>query len=220
MFVYAIVNQENQKVYIGKTVSRNLKAYLRHKVWSSLGRRYKGRSHLFAAMQKHPSHAWSIHPLISCLTTDWQLCLWEKALIYAFSSNNPEIGYNVSSGGEGFTGQLREVRVRNGQRLGRWAVESGHLARISRLGTLSQPHEAKVKGGRIGILKMTKEQRVRGGKMTVSRHFSRMVNTLAPYRHKFNRDDSIKGAREGGVIARCKRWNINRSKPCVCGRHL
>ena len=101
MFVYAIVNRENQKVYIGRTVKKSLRAYLRHKVWSALTKRYNGRSYLFNAMQKYPSHVWSIHPLISCLTTEWQLDLWEKAMIYAFDSTNPNIGYNICKGGAG-----------------------------------------------------------------------------------------------------------------------
>jgi hypothetical protein len=101
MFVYAIVNRENQKVYIGKTTAFDLKVYLRQKVWSALSGRYKGRSHLFAAMRKYHSDVWSIQPIISCLTTDWQLCLWERALIYAFGSTNPEVGYNICLGGEG-----------------------------------------------------------------------------------------------------------------------
>ena len=113
MFVYAIINRESRKVYIGKTITLDLKAYLRHKVWSALTGRYKGRSHLFAAMRKHSSDAWSIHSLISCLTTEWQLNLWEKALIYAFDSTNPKVGYNLCQGGEGHTGYLSlETRTR------------------------------------------------------------------------------------------------------------
>src|SRR5208337_1398361 len=98
MFVYIIINRENGKFYIGKTIKSNLKAYLRQKIWSALTGRYNGRSHLFNAMQKYNSSSWSIHPIISCLTTNWQLCLWEKALIYAFDSTNPERGYNICKG--------------------------------------------------------------------------------------------------------------------------
>ena len=54
-------------------------------------------------MRRHPKGTWDIHPLISCLTTEWQLNLWEKALIYAFDSTNPKVGYNICVGGEGVT---------------------------------------------------------------------------------------------------------------------
>ena len=103
MFLYIITNRENGKIYIGKTTKSDLKAYLRHKIWSALSDRYNGRSHLFNAMKKYVSSVWSIHPLISCLTTNWQLCLWEKAFICVFDSTNPDIGYNICRGGEGRT---------------------------------------------------------------------------------------------------------------------
>jgi hypothetical protein len=112
-----IVNGENGKVYIGKTTRRDLKSYLHHKIWSALSRRYKGRSYLFTAMQKHSSDVWAIYPLISCLTTEWQLNLWEKALIHAFGSTDPGRGYNICRGGEGSIG--RPVTLETRQRLSR-----------------------------------------------------------------------------------------------------
>jgi hypothetical protein len=101
MFVYVITNTESNKFYIGKTTKLELYPYLKRK----LAEASRGRqSHLFNAMRKYPKRTWDIHPLISCLTTNWQLCLWEKALIYAFDSTNPDKGYNICRGGEGFSG--------------------------------------------------------------------------------------------------------------------
>ena len=102
MFIYIITNSESKKVYIGKTTKPDLYAYLKTKFRQAA--RHKGGSHLFNAMRKYPKHAWDIQPLISCLETEWQLSLWEKALICALDSTNPEFGYNICRGGEGFTG--------------------------------------------------------------------------------------------------------------------
>jgi len=104
MFIYIITNTENGKIYIGKTTNPTLYTYLKRK----LGEAQRGRqSHLFKAMRKYPKEVWDIHSLISCLTTNWQLNLWEKALIWAFNSCNPEIGYNICEGGEGVTSEDR-----------------------------------------------------------------------------------------------------------------
>lgn len=88
MFVYLIVNRQNDKIYTGKTVTRNLGAYLRGKIRDA-GGRYNGRSHLFRAMVKYPSYVWEIFPLISSLKTDEELCFWERVLIAEYDSQNP-----------------------------------------------------------------------------------------------------------------------------------
>jgi len=116
MFVYVITNSETKKIYIGKTVTSNLDLYLKRKIRDALKGTYRGRSYLFNAMANYPSRVWSIRPLISCLTTNYQLCLWEKALIYAFDSRNPEIGYNISLGGDGCNvPHSPEARIKIGQ---------------------------------------------------------------------------------------------------------
>jgi hypothetical protein len=102
MFIYIIVNQENGKIYIGKTTTSDLSAYLKRKFYDS--RNYKGSSYLFNAMNKYPPYVWAIYPLISTLTTDEDLCFWERVLIAQYDSQNPNIGYNICRGGEGHTG--------------------------------------------------------------------------------------------------------------------
>jgi len=171
VFVYAIINSKNGKVYIGKTTRRDLKSYLHHKIWSALSHRYKGRSYLFAAMQKHLSSVWSIHPLISCLTTEWQLTLWEKALIYAFGSTDPGKGYNICHGGEGGVG--RPVTLETRQRLSgaskqRWSnptekMQAQRKALIKRnLSPVSLEIKQKIGNSHIG-LRRSKESRAKQG---------------------------------------------------------
>lgn len=100
MFVYAIVNSQNLKLYIGKTIRSDLDKYLREKVWCAQTEKYRGRSRLFAAMQKYPSTVWSIHPLFQG-QTDVEICAHEKLLVKATASQNPVVGYNIRDGGVG-----------------------------------------------------------------------------------------------------------------------
>jgi hypothetical protein len=39
------------------------------------------------------------------------------------------------------------------------------------------------------------------------------------YGNTLTLEGSARGGLVGGPIGMCKRWNINRNKPCVCGRH-
>lgn len=89
--------------------------------------------------------------------------------------------------------QPREVRVKSGRRLGLENVKTGRLRAISRLGGLSVPLEVRSKLGKATSLKLTHEQRSRGG---------------------------CNVSREDRVAMHCKRWNINRGKPCICGKHI
>ena len=230
MFIYLIVNHDIGKYYAGQHKGNNLKKYLQQK-FNHAQRGISGQSYLYNSMRAHPdSKVWPIHALRSDIQTKEELNETERDFIKFLRSQDPEYGYNICRGGEGFTGphteetrkrishivknawktpekrknmqcngnhQSREVRVRNGQKLGKWGVETGHLLKISSLGSLAQPREDKVRAGKIGIqrglLKRTKEQMTLDGK---------------------------KGGLLGGKISCCKRWNIDRGKPCVCGKHL
>jgi hypothetical protein len=109
MFVYIIVNHVANKIYIGKTITENLQKYLREKLHDARTDQYQGRSHLFRAMKKYQGpEDWSIYPLISTLTTNEDLCFYERVLIAQYDSQNPDVGYNICRGGEGFTGTKSE----------------------------------------------------------------------------------------------------------------
>lgn len=102
MFVYVIVNSETQKIYVGQHKGANLRQYLQQKQ-SEARRNISLRSHLYAAMRKH-SDGWSIHPLISNVATRAELDELEKHFIAVLNTRNPEVGYNICRGGEGYTG--------------------------------------------------------------------------------------------------------------------
>ena len=104
MFIYLIVNHETGKYYVGQHKGKNLKKYLQQK-FSHAQKGISERSHLFASMRRHPDPSlWSIHTLRSDIQTRGELDETEQDFIKFLRSQNPEYGYNICRGGEGFTG--------------------------------------------------------------------------------------------------------------------
>jgi hypothetical protein len=108
MFVYIIVNDIDGKIYIGKTKTSDLQKYLQSKFWDAAHQRV-GKSYLFNAIRKHGPEHFHIYPLISTLTTNEDLCFYERVLIADYDAQNPDVGYNICRGGEGFTGSHSAV---------------------------------------------------------------------------------------------------------------
>src|SRR5271157_3751682 len=102
MFIYLIVNRETGKYYVGQHKGADLRRYLQKKL--SQARYYKGSSHLYNSMKKHLPHLWSIHALRSDIQTREELDQTERDFIKFLKSQDPEYGYNICRGGEGFTG--------------------------------------------------------------------------------------------------------------------
>lgn len=107
MFIYIIVNHVTGKYYIGQHKGNNLKKYLQTKL-SHAKHKKIGSSHLFNSMRKHPKTVWSIHALLSGVRTRPELDAAERDFITFLKSQNPEYGYNICRGGEGFTGTHTE----------------------------------------------------------------------------------------------------------------
>lgn len=100
MFIYLITNSVTDKYYVGKTTSSDLPKYLLRKTNDALS----GHSfcpHLYNAIRKYGRDKFSIHPLMSTLTSNSELLRWEMELIALFKSRDPKIGYNVTPGGDG-----------------------------------------------------------------------------------------------------------------------
>jgi len=106
MYIYAITNSITGKIYIGQHKGNNLKKYLQDKF--SHAKRNRGSSPLFNSMRKHPKEVWSIEPLFEGIETKEELDRLERLLIALYDTRNPEIGYNICRGGEGFTGTMSE----------------------------------------------------------------------------------------------------------------
>ncbi len=107
MFIYLIVNHITGKYYVGQHKGQNLKKYLTSKLWDAEHQR-NGQSYLYASMRKHGRFAWSIHALLSNIQTKVELDKCEKDFIEFLRSRDPEYGYNICKGGEGFTGPHTE----------------------------------------------------------------------------------------------------------------
>jgi len=103
MFIYLITNKVTGKVYVGQHKGDDLQHYLQQKFYEA-EHRLKARSHLYASIRKHGRDAFSIQPLVSDIQTREELNQKEKEFIELYDSRNPEVGYNICEGGEGFTG--------------------------------------------------------------------------------------------------------------------
>jgi hypothetical protein len=103
VFIYVITNTVTGKIYIGQHKGNSLKKYLQTKL-SDASKHRGGQSRLYNSMRKHPKEVWSIEPLFSNIQTKEELDRLERLLIALYDTRNPEIGYNICKGGEGFTG--------------------------------------------------------------------------------------------------------------------
>jgi group I intron endonuclease len=103
MFIYLIVNHITGKYYVGQHKGNNLKKYFQTKLSDAFKNR-GGRSYLYASMRKHGREAFTIHALLSDIQTRPELDAYEKDFIAFLKSQDPEYGYNICRGGEGFTG--------------------------------------------------------------------------------------------------------------------
>jgi hypothetical protein len=103
MFVYLILNHTNYKYYVGKTISSDLRRYLRRKVNRALRGVGVGSVHLLDAIRHHGPEHFNIYPLVTGAKTDAELCFWERLLIERLDARNPLKGYNLCVGGLGNT---------------------------------------------------------------------------------------------------------------------
>ena len=83
---------------------------------------------------------------------------------------------------------------------------------LARIGGRNQPREAKVAGGRNGSRNQPREAKAAAGRIG-GRNQPREAKAAA------GRNGSREAKAAGSRIGNCKRWNINRGKPCVCGVH-
>lgn len=108
MFIYLIVNHETGKYYVGQHKGSDLHRYFQKKMSDARHGR-GGNSHLYASMRRHPlPFIWSIHALRSDIQTREELDQTERDFIQFLKAQDPEYGYNICRGGEGFTGPHTE----------------------------------------------------------------------------------------------------------------
>src|SRR5208282_5269596 len=115
MFIYLIVNHSTEKYYVGQHKGNNLKQYLQKKFYEA-DKRLGGQSRLYASMRKHGRDVFTIHALLSDVQTKPELDQYERDFITFLKSQDPEYGYNICRGGEGFTGPHTEsARLKVGE---------------------------------------------------------------------------------------------------------
>lgn len=92
--VYMHTNKINNKSYIGIT-SQSVE-----KRWGKNGYHYKMNKHFWSAIQKY---GWDnfYHDILFTNLSRKRACEIEERLISVFMTQDPEMGYNITSGGEG-----------------------------------------------------------------------------------------------------------------------
>lgn len=95
--VYAHVNKINNKIYIGITSKKNVN----HR-WNS-GRGYKENPHFSSAIEEYGWDGFE-HLVLRDDLDEERAKQMEVALIKTLDTNNPEHGYNMTTGGDGTPG--------------------------------------------------------------------------------------------------------------------
>lgn len=97
MQVYLLTNQINGKYYVGKTVAKNLNSYLSVKRWAAK----HGKNQSMPVVRAIAKYGWENFQVdtICTATTLEQLDDLEKLWIILLNARAPEIGYNISAGG-------------------------------------------------------------------------------------------------------------------------
>jgi hypothetical protein len=101
VFVYVIGDDVNSKIYVGKTIAKDLRLYFQKKLYDAEHPdKSRSKSYFYAAIRKYGREHFHIFPLFEG-QTDEEICTHEILLIKALASQNPDIGYNICRGGEG-----------------------------------------------------------------------------------------------------------------------
>lgn len=101
--IYKAINKSNNKVYIGQTIQNLKKRIQGHVSTANWGGGEKRNSYFMRALRKYgrDGFIWSV---IDFADTKEELDTKEVFWIKQYNSNNPDRGYNMTSGGEGTVG--------------------------------------------------------------------------------------------------------------------
>lgn len=97
--VYQHINKINGKSYIGITSQPT------YRRWGKDGQKYNECPHFWNAIQKYGWDNFDHRILYTGLTHD-EACEMEKKIISEYNTTNPENGYNISKGGDGYDSEL------------------------------------------------------------------------------------------------------------------
>ena len=96
-YIYKITNTVNNKIYIGKTEETIERRFYEHKLNVKTGHK---RSRLYSAMKHYGVDKFIVEELDHSDSSE-ELCEKERYWIKTLNSQDPEVGYNIASGGEG-----------------------------------------------------------------------------------------------------------------------
>jgi group I intron endonuclease len=114
--IYLITNKLSGKVYVGQTEQVLERRWSLHK---SRARRNEGyTAHLYNAVRKYGFDSFEIKEIASCNSLEWCNYL-ETLYILIYDSMNPEIGYNMNSGGNKRVPRPEEIEKARQRTLGR-----------------------------------------------------------------------------------------------------
>ena len=141
--VYEIRNQNTGKIYLGKTGKTIAKRWLEHKSSAKTGL----NTYLCKSIRKHGPEAFTISTL--ALTPREDFAFWlERMFIRTRKASCPDVGYNLSEGGEGVTPneatrkKLSDTMKARGIHPPLWSIAKGAETR-RRNGTLHAPRSAE-----------------------------------------------------------------------------
>jgi len=101
MQIYLIQNQINNKIYVGQCRGLAADRWCRHKHDAHL-KRYSSR--LGNAIRKHGDDAFTVSILVNNVASKEILDYLEQYFIVMYDARNPNIGYNLTDGGDGSYG--------------------------------------------------------------------------------------------------------------------
>ena len=99
MHIYAITNTVNGKVYIGQHSGDNLQAYFRMNLQYAKSKATH-KPYLYSAMRKHGANSFVCTSLVQPINKE-QMDALESFFIKVLETRDPEIGYNLTDGGDG-----------------------------------------------------------------------------------------------------------------------
>jgi hypothetical protein len=220
MYIYLIVNRATGKYYVGQHKGNNLKKYFQSKF--SKARYNKGSSHLFNSMRKHPLPCdWSIHALLSDIQTREELDQREREFISFLRSQDPQYGYNICRGGEGFTGPHRlESKAKVTEALKqRWAAP-GFKEHWTEIMTGHDTSPETIEKIKIARADQDEEKRIAGVRKYVEENPEEMRTRMSRETHVLggkagSREAKQRAARisvSSGSLVKAKhvRWHVNR----------
>jgi group I intron endonuclease len=139
MHVYLIQNIVNGKCYVGQHSKNDLYKYWNHTIANALNVINTNRL-LYRAIKKYGPECFTIRSL-SCPTTKEELNRYEKAYIAFFGTQNPDLGYNLTAGGEGTVGWCPTDE---------WRENMRQLKTGTKLGPPTEEHKEKVRQSKLG----------------------------------------------------------------------